>query len=188
LSQRERVTTASRAESACVKNTLTCLALRQDHRLPSGSFLLRPLSLSTAFIHVFIEPLAAPYYGQTSSRFDTQTKVTKLTTLRTGTLLPAAAETPALANKLHPLGHVARGCYSSVHSGMCGLPARHSFRSPHGMMTWCGARFPPENAEGRGTHWSASLPTAQSSGVTVWHRLPKDSLASPPSPIRLGLS
>ena len=55
---------------------------------------------------------------------------TKLTRLGTGTLLPAAAETPALANKLHPMGHVARGCYSSVHSGMCGLPARHSFRLP----------------------------------------------------------
>ena len=32
-----------------VRTRRTCLALRQGHRLPSGSFLIRPLSLSTAF-------------------------------------------------------------------------------------------------------------------------------------------
>ncbi len=80
-----------------------------------------------------VEPLAPPRFerGNLSGSWR-ELLFTKLTRLGTGTLLPAAAETPALANKLHPLGHVARGSYSSVHSGMCGLPARHSFRSLHG--------------------------------------------------------
>ncbi len=47
-------------------NTRTCLALRQDHRLPSGSFLLRPLSLSTAFIRVFAEQHTSPRLSETT--------------------------------------------------------------------------------------------------------------------------
>jgi hypothetical protein len=89
---------------------------------------------------------------------------------------PAAAEVPTLVRGLRPLGHVARRCYPPLRCGMPGLPARASFAVKGRAF----GRFPPTNAEARGIRPQRRF--------AVWHRLPRDSLASPPLPVRLGLS
>ena len=70
-------------------------------------------------------------------------------------------------------GHVARACYRPVRAGMCRLPAGHTFLIQR-------IRFPPTNTEARGT--------APAQMFAIRLRLLRISLASPPLPLRLGLS
>ncbi len=79
-----------------------------------------PFGMTTAPLPGNSTQTTLPLYG---------ISITKLTTLGTESLLPATAETPALSDKLRHMVHVARRFYPSSLSGMCGLPARHSFRS-----------------------------------------------------------
>jgi len=80
----------------------------------SRRLLLRPRSPSTAF-----EAHGGPTHAP-------------------GLRIPAAAEVPALVLRLCQLVHVDRECWPPDHSGVCALPARHSFQSrqaPHGSLS-----------------------------------------------------